>query len=104
MELLTDDAAVDEGEPGDVVTAPETVVTDERHGAGIPAEDENDVAADAVADPQDSPLVERRRFSSIPEYVPTPAEIETACRMIRVGWTRGERFRRLTGRWDEVDE
>ena len=59
---------------------------------------------DAVADPQNSPLVERRRFSSIPEDVRTPAEIKADCRMIRAGWTKGERFRRLTGRWDEVDE
>ena len=84
-----------------MVAAPETVATDDRHGAGISGDDENDVA---VTDPQDSPLVERRRFGSIPEYMPTLAEIETACRMIRVGWTKGERFRRLTGRWDEVDE
>ena len=64
VELLTDDAAVDSGEPGDVVAVPETVATD----------------------------------------VPTPAEIEADCRMIRAGWTKGERFRRLTGRWDEVDQ
>ena len=41
-----------------VVVVPETFAIDERHDAGIPADDEPDAAADAVADPQDSPLAE----------------------------------------------
>ena len=97
MQLLM----VDAGEPGDMVATPETVATDERPGAGISADGENDVV---VSDPQDSPLVERHRYSSDAEYVPTPAEIKATCRVIRADWTTGERFRRLTGRWDEVDE
>ena len=55
MELLTDDAVVDSDE---LAIEPDALTSDELPIAGIP-----------VADSQDLPLLELRRFSSIPQCV-----------------------------------
>ena len=41
------------------------------------------------------------RRENPPIYVPTPAEIRTACAEIRHNWTQGEREERLRSAWPE---
>lgn len=101
MGLVMDEETVDSGEPGELVIASETVAVDELQGAGIPLDDENEPAATG---PQGPLFGYRRRFESTPEYIPTPFEIQEACRQIRMCWKPGERYRRLIGQWDEVDQ
>lgn len=46
----------------------------------------------------------RRAMGPPPKYLPTPAEIETVCAKIQVGWSATERLKRRHGLIDGTAE